>query len=167
MTWIYKNGTTSQLTGKPKHRDFPYIIADPEDPAKQDYNPETRVWVWRIDESKAIKTKEINDAYDEAMRALLADYPEQEDKTFSKQESEAKAWRFDNTTSTPFLDAYLLYRPLTENGEPLFKAELVDRILSKAMAFEQATGALTGHRQKLDDDIKNATEETIWGIKWS
>ena len=106
------------------------------------------------------KRREINNAYQSELDAILADYPEAETKTWDKQESEARAWAADSTTSTPLIDAIAESRSMA-------KAELVSRIIAKSDAWISLSGAATGKRQALDDQIAGAqTLEEVEAIAW-
>lgn len=118
--------------------------------------PDTRP----LSDLKAAKLNEINRAYSAELATILDQYPHAETLTFDKQEREARAWDADNTTATPYLDAMLVERPLT-------KADLVTRIIAKADQFTAASGAATGKRQRLEDDIAAAEDlATLEGITW-
>ena len=103
-----------------------------------------------INQLRDMKLLEINMKYDEATSSLVSAYPSTELLTFTKQEEEARSWRFDNTVSTPMIDALVL-------GRGIDKAELVRRIINKAETFATATGYLTGQRQKYEDQLDAAT----------
>jgi hypothetical protein len=81
---------------------------------------------------------------------LVDSYPENEQKTFSKQEAEATAFTADPASHIPMIDALAAYRGMDV-------AELAARILLKAEAFATYSGAVIGHRQWLEDAI-NAVE---------
>lgn len=102
-----------------------------------------------LHELKTAKLTEINDAYDNAVSALVFSYPSNELLTFDKQEAEARAWTADKSAETPLVDALAL-------GRGMDKAELVSRILIKAEAFAVATGYLTGLRQRYEDMLGQA-----------
>lgn len=95
-------------------------------------------------ELKAAKLAEINATYQQAIATLTPTYPDDERLTFDKQEAEARAWLADNSTPMPFIDALAA-------GRQMNKAELVNRIITKADAFAIASGLLTGQRQRYED----------------
>lgn len=99
-----------------------------------------------LDEAKAAKLSEINAAADRAIAKLTATYPDREIATFDKQESEARAYTADPTSSTPFLSGLSQAR-----GVPL--DELVRRVLAKADAFTAASGFIIGRYQNLKDRL--------------
>ena len=103
-----------------------------------------------LEEMKLSKLSEINAAYDSATSSLVATYPQTELLTFDKQESEAKAWKADNSVETPFLNGLAAARGID-------KAELVGRVIFKADAFQMAVATLTGLRQKYEDQLEAAT----------
>ncbi len=103
---------------------------------------------------KIEKLNEINTAYQQAIATLTPTYPDDERLTFDKQESEARTWLADDSTSTLFVDALA-------SGRQMDKAELVNRIIAKADAFALASGSLTGQRQRYEDllDAAETAEE--------
>lgn len=103
-----------------------------------------------IDMAKKEKLAEINNKYEVATSALVSTYPDIELLTFDKQESEARAWKADNSAGTPFLDGLALARGID-------KAELVDRVIIKAESFQTAVATLTGLRQRYEDQLSMAT----------
>ncbi|MCG7598901.1 hypothetical protein MHM84_03820 [Halomonas sp. McH1-25] len=103
-----------------------------------------------LEQAKADATVRINAGLSAEMHAILADYPDAETKTWDKQESEARAYQADATASTPLIDAIATARSMD-------KTELVSRIIAKADAWIAASGAATGKRQKLEDQIAAAT----------
>lgn len=107
-----------------------------------------------LPELKTEKLNEINTTYQQAIATLTPTYPNDERLTFDKQESEARAWLTDNSTSTPFIDALAA-------GRQMEKAELVSRIIAKADAFAIASGLLTGQRQRYEDllDVASTAED--------
>ena len=112
-----------------------------------------------IEELKASKLAEINSEYEVATSALVSTYPDTELLTFEKQEAEARAWKADNSASTPFLDSLARARGID-------KAELVERVIIKAEAFQTAVATLTGLRQKYEDQLVLAlTAEDVAAIK--
>ena len=103
-----------------------------------------------LDELKAAKLAEVNNAYDVATSAIVYTYPETELLTFDKQEKEARLWDADNTVATPFLDGLALARGID-------KSELVRRVIAKSDAFQTAVATLTGLRQRYEDQLSMAT----------
>jgi hypothetical protein len=105
----------------------------------------------------------INTAYQDAMNAIMADYPEDEVKSWPKQEAEARAWLMSANAATPWIDGAAASRGIT-------KAGLVDKILANAALFAPLHGALTGKRQKLRDQIialgECPTQKQLDAIQW-
>lgn len=105
----------------------------------------------------------INAAYQSAVNAMTAGYPEDEVKSWSKQETEARAWLLDQSVATPWINAAAAARGIT-------KADLVDRIIVKANLFAPLHGELTGKRQRLSDQIEalgdSPTPEQLDAIRW-
>ena len=140
------------------HAEFDALYAEVEAYAKAhpDMVTEELPYEPTLDELKTAKLTEINAAYDDAVSALVSDYPSNELLTFDKQEAEARAWTADQSADTPLVDALAL-------GRGMDKAELVSRILAKADAFAVATGYLTGLRQKYEDrlGLAQSAEEVV------
>jgi hypothetical protein len=116
-----------------------------------------------LDELKATRLASINADFDLFMGEVVAGYPEKEISSWSKQESEARAYVASNTATTPLIDALTAARNLP-------KAELVNRIIEKADLFATASGQLIGYRQSLEDQInalpENATADDVKAIVW-
>ena len=110
-------------------------------------------------ELKAQKISEINFAFEQSMSQVKAGYPQDEILTWSKQESEARAYLADNTADTPLLDSYVVVKSVPKNL-------LSQAIVAKADAYATICGGLVGKRQYLEDVINNATIEGIANISW-
>lgn len=122
----------------------------------------TKQWVdgRTLDQFRADKLTEINRACDIEVSTLKATYPDTEVQSWDKQEREAVAAKADATASTPLLDAIA-------QGRGVDRLVLADRIISKAIAFAQYSGALIGKRQSLEDQINAAqTPDEVNVIKW-
>ncbi len=102
-----------------------------------------------LEAARAEKLREINAAYEEALARVTADYPPSERLSFEKQEAEASAWTADGAAPTPFMDALAA-------GRGVDKATLARKILEKAALFATLTGALTGQRQRFEDETASA-----------
>lgn len=105
----------------------------------------------------------INAAYQAAVNAVTAGYPDNEIASWPKQETEARAWLADNNASTPWIDGAAASRGLT-------KAQLVALIIGNADALAPIHGAMTGKRQSLRDAIdalgEVPTQEQLDSIVW-
>lgn len=112
---------------------------------------------------KAAAVGRINAAYQSAVEALTADYPEEEVKSWPIQEMEARAWLSDPQVATPWLDGAAAERSMS-------KAELTTKITVKAATFARAHGQLTGKTQKLRDRIAALgdfpTRQQLDDIEW-
>lgn len=97
-------------------------------------------------EMKAAALDRIDAAYGAAVAAMTAGYPEDEIKSWPKQEMEARAWLLDSSAATPWIDR-------AAAGRGIAKAELIDRVMANAALFAPLHGELTGKRQKLRDQI--------------
>lgn len=106
----------------------------------------------------------INADFETAMQQVTTGYPSNEISSWSKQESEARAYLADAEATTPLIDALAQSRLIS-------KAELVERIIAKANLFAGVSGNLIGKRQGLEDQLdaldENATSEDIAAIVWS
>jgi len=112
-----------------------------------------------LTELKAQKIAEINYAFEQSMNQLKSGYPQDEILTWSKQESEARAYLADNNAETPLLDGYVIVKSVT-------KTNLANAIIAKADMFATICGQLVGKRQYLEDIINGATIEGIANISW-
>jgi len=110
-------------------------------------------------ELKLQKQAEINMAFEQAMSQVKAGYPDDEILTWSKQESEARAYLANNTAETPLLDGYVVVKNVPKNL-------LAHAIIAKADMFATICGSLVGKRQYLEDVIGNATLTNIQSITW-
>lgn len=115
----------------------------------------------QISSVRSHKIAEITSAFEQAMGALVAGYPEREISSWPQQEKEARAWvdylasTAAGTTAptppaTPMLDALATARGVT-------KDVIAQKIVQKADQYAAAAGALIGKRQALEDQINAAT----------
>ncbi|EAH9477321.1 hypothetical protein EYI48_08125 [Campylobacter coli] len=104
-----------------------------------------------LTEMKAIKLIEINKDYESAILKVQKDYiPQSEMLSFETQERESLAYKNSNYQDTrlcPFMQAIA-----TARGMDL--RTLCDKALEKATLYRQASGALIGKRQCLQDRIE-------------
>ncbi|EPC1961941.1 hypothetical protein ACRXMW_000283 [Campylobacter coli] len=104
-----------------------------------------------LTEMKAIKLIEINKDYENAILSVQTEYiPQAEMLSFETQERESKAYKdsgYTNTSLCPFMQAIS-----TARGMDL--RTLCDKALEKATLYRQASGALIGKRQGLQDRIE-------------
>lgn len=89
---------------------------------------------------------DINADYQREIALITSGIPVSEISTWTKQESEARAYLLDSNASTPFIDAICLARDCN-------KSYLVGKIIEKADVYAIAVGTLTGIRQKLEKEI--------------
>jgi len=109
---------------------------------------------------KKQRLNEINTAFESAMKAITAEYPETEKLSWDKQEQEARAYLADNTAQTPLIDSIAEIRGVD-------KDVLVEKIIEKADAYTVAVGNAIGKRQVLEDLINQATTiEELEEIRW-
>ncbi|EAI8891279.1 hypothetical protein CRL56_07765 [Campylobacter coli] len=104
-----------------------------------------------LTEMKAVKLIEINKNYESAILKVQKDYiPQSEMLSFETQEKESLAYKNSNykdTSLCPFMQAIA-----TARGIDL--RTLCDKALEKATLYRQASGALIGKRQCLQDRIE-------------
>ena len=89
---------------------------------------------------------DINADYQREIALITSGIPVSEISTWTKQESEARAYIIDSNASTPFIDAICTARGCE-------KSYLVNKIIEKADEYAVAVGTLTGVRQKLEKEI--------------
>lgn len=87
------------------------------------------------------------------LNALKAGYPDGEVLSWGQQVAEAKARAADEAAATPLLSALA-----TARGVPLDL--LSAKVLEKAAAYAAASGAIIGHRQRLEDALVSASTLT-------
>ncbi|MBN9126161.1 MAG: hypothetical protein J0I90_01040 [Nitrosospira sp.] len=102
----------------------------------------------------------INTAYEAAVKALTAGYPEDEIASWPKQEDEARAF---GTKDTPWINSAAQARGIAP-------AALASLIIANADALAPLHGALTGKRQLLRDQINalgaNPSQAALDAIQW-
>ena len=112
---------------------------------------------------KASALVAINAASEKAIAAIQSGYPASEVLSWPKQEAEARSYIANPSSPTPFLDALAKARGID-------KAELARRVILKADAFAEYSGAVIGKRQGLEDVLNalpaDATVEQIVAIAW-
>ena len=113
--------------------------------------------------TKATALARIDAAYQDTMNTITAGYPEDEVRSWPKQEAEARAWLLNANAATPWIDGAVAGRSIT-------KAELVDKIIAKATLFAKLHGELTGKRQNLRDRIAaladSPAQQQLDAIQW-
>ena len=112
-------------------------------------------YTYKIENNEVVKTERNDNSYllskanadfETAISSLTSSVPTSEISTWTKQESEARAYLLDSNALTPFIDAICLTRDCD-------KSYLVGKIIEKADAYAIAVGTLTGIRQKLEKEI--------------
>lgn len=82
---------------------------------------------------------------------LSTAYPEREIASWPQQVREAEALQADESAAAPLLDALASARGLD-------RIDLAARVLTKADAYAQASGAIIGARQRIEDLLDAATD---------
>ena len=96
--------------------------------------------------AKATSLSNINTWYEGEVDKLTKGIPNTERDTWTKQETEARAYQADATAIVPFITNLS-----TTRGVPL--DYLVTKIIEKADAYAIAVGTLTGERQRREDEL--------------
>lgn len=133
----------------------------PDEQANQliaEYNP------WPAE--KAAKFAEIDADFETSVSSLTAGWPQHEIQTWSKQESEARAFVANSVASTPMLATIASTRGLTV-------AELAQRVIRDADAFTNASAIYVGLRHKARQRVQAMPDSgeanrlpELWAIKF-
>lgn len=128
-----------------------YCLANNELELLKQYLPLVLSGEELLTEMKAIKLIEINKDYESAILKVQKDFiPQSEMLSFETQEKESLAYKnskYKDTRLCPFMQAIA-----TARGMDL--RTLCDKALEKATLYRQASGALIGKRQCLQDRIE-------------
>lgn len=90
----------------------------------------------------------VVDTFEKAISVITESYPEHEQKTWDKQEVEARNYLEDATASTPLLDGIIEIRKID-------KDLLVSKVIEKADGYVYITGRALGLRQLAEEYINN------------
>ncbi|HAF92360.1 MAG TPA: hypothetical protein DCG67_11465 [Pseudomonas sp.] len=90
------------------------------------------------------------------MATLSVSYPEREVSSWPQQVKDAEAIQADETATTPLLDALASARGID-------RVDLAARVLTKADAYAQASGAIIGARQRIEDLLEAAQDADAVG----
>lgn len=114
-------------------------------------------------QAKAAALERIDAAYRTAAEKLAGNCPEEEARSWPKQEAEAHAWAADPEAVTPWIDRAAATRGIS-------KATLAEKILARAAAFTLQHAELTGKRQKLRDAIQalgeHPAQKELDAVRW-
>lgn len=137
-----------------------------EEVARQGYSLMSINGVWTSSDDEAVQA--IIDSFDEVeftrtqararivtqsqsyMQQIESEYPSFERATWSTQKAEIEVWSLDNSSLTPFLDIIAIARGMD-------RVTLLNRTLSKVIAYNAQAAFLAGKRQKLEDLIDVST----------
>lgn len=103
-----------------------------------------------LENAKARKLREINDACDKTLGMLTETYPNAELLTFDQQKAEALARQSNPNAECPLLTPLATARGISLD-------ELCRRVLAKAAAFSAASGHVIGQRQAKEDALDACT----------
>lgn len=110
-----------------------------------------------LEQAKAAKLAEINDACDAILNQAVSTYPQSEILTFDQQIDEVEKYLSSGSPS----DAPLLTALASARGIEL--DDLCGRIIDKRTAFSQLSGWVIGQRQRLEDVLD--TLETVEAVQ--
>lgn len=109
----------------------------------------------RLELSKTLKLNDIKTDYESSVKNMIGDTDTSEMASWTKQESEARAWITDNMEITPIIDNLIIGRAMEET-----KAELVAKIIIKADAYAVAYAQVLGQYHAKQKAIEVATTVT-------
>lgn len=101
-------------------------------------------------QAKAMKLATLAAQCDATLAPLKAGYPEGEQQSWDKQETEARALTANPAAPVPLLSALAA-------GRGIAVADLAARIIMKSDQFAAYSGAVIGKRQKCEDAVAAAT----------
>lgn len=127
MNYIEQNGTFN-IDGQPM-----------TDAQKAEVLSVINAKVVGIEWYKQVKLGQFSGAYQAALKAMVGTTDSAEMASWTKQETEARAWVADNNAVTPIIDNLLLGRAMSET-----KAELVGKIIAKADGYAVAYAQVLG-----------------------
>lgn len=109
---------------------------------------------------RAARARAIDADFSKASAALLDGYPQAERLTWPIQQAEAMAWHADAQAATPFLDGLATHRGIPPET-------MRAKTLAAVQAFQQASQYLVGTRQRLQDELAQATTvEAVAAVSW-
>ncbi|WP_017757605.1 hypothetical protein [Pseudacidovorax intermedius] len=109
---------------------------------------------------KTARARAVDADFSKASAALLDGYPQAERLTWPTQQAEAMAWHADAQAATPFLDGLAVHRGIPPET-------MRAKTLAAVQAFQQASQYLVGTRQRLQDELAQATTaEAIAAVSW-
>lgn len=137
------------------------VLADEDNPLNiVEYTPPPPPPEPTLDEAKAWRGAALNREYEAALATVTAGYPQSEQASWIKQETEARAYAADNNATTPYLSTLAAARGITV-------ATLAPLVIANADAFALASATLTGRRQAARDAINAAeTKEAVAAVEW-
>lgn len=143
-----------------KSREF---VLKPEAPSPHHaWDADSRQWVDQreLEDFKRLQLIQVNSDYEKACTALTAGYPSSEIATWANQQRDAEAWEKDSEAETPFIDAIA-------DARGIDRLELLQKTLDNVRRFLSATAQYTGTRQRLRDEIAEAsTSEEVLAVQW-
>ncbi|MFL1552511.1 hypothetical protein ACI77I_26080 [Pseudomonas sp. D47] len=108
-----------------------------------------------LDELRVDALGLINIAADQALEPITRLYPRAEIDTWPEQCKEAQAWLSDTMASAPLIDAICGPQRMAE------KRELCETILSKAITYREAVGAVIGWRRAITSWVEAQSEPAL------
>jgi hypothetical protein len=156
LTEIVIDEVTNEMTETIVGPDPDYVLI-PDKP-NEDYIFDGAQWVAKVPivptlaEAKSAKLKEVTSTYNASITALAGSIDKFELVSWTKQESEARAYVADNTVATPLLSGMVITRGL---GETV--ADLANKIIAKADAYQTLYASILGTYQSKQRAIDAAT----------
>jgi hypothetical protein len=102
---------------------------------------EENKWMENTEKKELQNTLDIQLSTQKKINNLTKNYTSFEKDTFTTQETEARAWKADNTELTPFLDALCEARGVK-------KTIMIEKIISNADALKAPVAKIIGEYQK-------------------
>jgi sulfur carrier protein ThiS len=110
----------------------------------------------QLDAARAERAAAARIDADQLLATLSVSYPEREVSSWPQQVKDAEAIQADETATTPLLDALASARGID-------RVDLAARVLTKADAYAQASGAIIGARQRIEDLLEAAQDADAVG----
>lgn len=125
----------------------------------QYYKQRWEITPLNLAEKKVRALAHFNEIFNTLISQVKVNYPSTEVESWAKQEKEAREFLSNNQAPALLIRAIASSRGLSVE-------DLANRVVQKADAYAQYVGNLIGTRQMLEDQIEQATEETIDSITW-
>ncbi len=94
---------------------------------------------------------ESEDTFESMVRTHVEGYSKTEITSWDRQEKEARAWKADNAAITPLIDSITSARGMDKDA-------FCDKVIVNADNFSAIVGDLLGQKQRIEDQVKVATD---------